>query len=286
MDAEHADHAVQVAATSTGSALSEASYLDARFLAAQAEYEDMLRWAQISPSSQVLDAGSGSGAFLPLLCELTGAGGALTALDLAPENIAACQDLLSKLQPSCATATAVGSVLRLPFADQSFDFAWCANTSQYLADAELTTALAECQWVTKSGGRVALKEADVTCLQFAHIDPPVMWRSLVNASQTNVQVAGVLRAPQLPRWFHQGGFAHVRAKSFLIERRAPLRAVERIALGELTEFFVKSALATELPESDLAHWRRFLAALNDGSLFEGEGFFLREGAAVVVGDVL
>ena len=62
-----------LATTSTGHALSESTYLDARFLAAQPEYEAMLRCAGIQPSWHVLDAGAGNGSYLPLLCELVGA---------------------------------------------------------------------------------------------------------------------------------------------------------------------------------------------------------------------
>src|SRR5690242_13398259 len=68
--------------TSTGHALSGNAYLDARFLAAQAEYESMLRWVGLQPSWKVLDAGAGNGGYLSLLCELVGNLGHITALDL------------------------------------------------------------------------------------------------------------------------------------------------------------------------------------------------------------
>ena len=63
----------KMSTTSTGHTLSESSYLDARFLAAQPEYKDMLRWVGVEKSWHVLDAGSGGGVYLPLLCELVGA---------------------------------------------------------------------------------------------------------------------------------------------------------------------------------------------------------------------
>jgi ubiquinone/menaquinone biosynthesis C-methylase UbiE len=277
------ESSTNVATTSTGSSLSEANYLDARFLAAQAEYEAMLRWAEVEKSWHVLDAGSGSGTYLPLLCELVGETGSIAALDLAPENVRACQDRLNKLNK---VETKVGSVSQVPFGDAQFDAVWCANTSQYLSDEELTTTLSEFKRVTRRGGLVVVKEADVTCLQFAHIDPAVMWRYLDCASRNNSQVAGVMRTINLPAWFRKAGLVNVRSKTFIIERSAPLKPIEKIALGDLTEFFAKSALISDLPEYDLSQWRLFLNMLTEANLLESSDFFFREAAVVVAGEVI
>jgi arsenite methyltransferase len=280
------EFSTDIAATSTGSSLAEASYLDARFLAAQPEYEQMMRWADIEHSSHVLDAGSGSGAYLSLLCELVGETGSITALDLAPENILAYQERLKKRQSTCRVETKVGSILQVPFGDDIFDAVWCANTSQYLSDKELTTTLAEFKRVTRRGGHVIVKEADVTCLQLAHIEPDVIWRFLDSASRSNPQIAGVVRTIQLPAWFRKAGFVNVRWKTFLIERSAPLKPVEKIALGDLTEFFAKSALQSDLPEYDLSQWRQFLTELTEANLLDNADFFIREAAIVVAGEVV
>jgi arsenite methyltransferase len=280
------EFSTDIAATSTGSSLAEAKYLDARFLAAQPEYEHMLRWAEIEQSSHVLDAGSGSGAYLPLLCELVGTAGSITALDLAPENILAYQERLNKLQSTCGVETKVGSILQVPFGDDVFDVVWCANTSQYLSDEELATTLAEFKRVTRPGGHVIVKEADVTCLQLAHIEPAVMWRYLDSASQSNPQIAGVVRTIQLPAWFRKAGFVNVRWKTFLIERSAPLKPVEKFALGDLIEFSAKSALNADLPEHDHLQWRQLLKELTEANLVDTADFFIREAAVVVAGEVV
>lgn len=275
-----------VSATSTGHALGESTYLDARFLAAQPEYEQMLRWAGIKEGWQVLDAGSGSGSYLPLLCELVGADGSVTALDLAPENIQACEKRLTDLEPACRTEVRVGSILQLPFDDGTFDAVWCANTSQYLTDEELATALAELKRVTKSGGLVAVKEADVTCFQLAHIDPAVMWRYFTAARESDQQLAGVIRAIELPHRLRQeAGLANVRAQTTIIERFGPLKSVEKMALRDLLEFTAKTALNTNLPESDMPVWQRFLQMLQDGHMLDESDFFVREGAITAAGEV-
>jgi arsenite methyltransferase len=49
----------------------------------------MIRSVGIKPGWRVLDAGCGGGSFLPLLAELVGKDGNVSALDPAPENIEA-----------------------------------------------------------------------------------------------------------------------------------------------------------------------------------------------------
>jgi len=52
---------VESLSTSSGSQLSEGSYLDEHFAACQAEYESMLRSVGLEQGWHVLDAGCGSG---------------------------------------------------------------------------------------------------------------------------------------------------------------------------------------------------------------------------------
>ncbi|QLQ04643.1 MAG: hypothetical protein HZY76_00075 [Anaerolineae bacterium] len=73
--------------TSTGHAPA-AAWLDAHYLAGQPEYEAVLRSAGFQAGWRVLDAGCGGGSYLPLLGDLLGPDGRLSAVDLAPENVA------------------------------------------------------------------------------------------------------------------------------------------------------------------------------------------------------
>ena len=81
------NQAVNTHDSSTGQSLTTSAWLDTHFLAMQPEYETMLRWVGIQPGWHVLDAACGNGSFLPLLSELVGATGKVSAIDLAPENV-------------------------------------------------------------------------------------------------------------------------------------------------------------------------------------------------------
>jgi 2-polyprenyl-3-methyl-5-hydroxy-6-metoxy-1,4-benzoquinol methylase len=73
---QHVTASVAATTTSTGHAQSSADWLDLHFEDCRPEYEAMLRSVGIAPGWRVLDAGCGGGAFLPLLAELVGPGGA------------------------------------------------------------------------------------------------------------------------------------------------------------------------------------------------------------------
>ena len=128
----------QAHAASTGQALTEADYLDTHYAACRPEYEAMVRSVGIAPGWRVLDAGCGGGAFLPLLAELVGAAGRLTALDLAPDNVDIVRGRVAGWGLPCPLEARAGGVTTLPFADDTFDALWCANVLMYLNDADLS----------------------------------------------------------------------------------------------------------------------------------------------------
>jgi arsenite methyltransferase len=74
-------------ATSTGHAMSSASWIDAHYVACQCEYEAMISSVGLKSGWHVLDAGCGSGGFLPIMAELIGPNGKISAIDVAPEHV-------------------------------------------------------------------------------------------------------------------------------------------------------------------------------------------------------
>jgi arsenite methyltransferase len=273
------------AVTSTGHAQSGTGWLDAHFTACQPEYEAMLRSVGLQSGWQVLDAGCGSGSFLPLMSELVGATGRVTALDLAPENIAAVDHRLVGWRLVCPVETWVGSLAALPFPDDAFDALWCAAVSQYLTDDELMAALAEFRRVVRPGGLVAIKEFNGAVLHFGPTDPHRWWHFAEAAEPVSAQAHGVMRATSLRRWLERAGLVDVSQRTTLAERHAPLRPVERAYIGDFLRYFASVAPQLPLSEDDQAFWRDQLQPDAAASLISQHNFCWCEGHIVALGRV-
>jgi arsenite methyltransferase len=209
--------------TSTGHRASDAPWLDHHFESARAEYEEALRFVGIEPGWTVLDAGCGSGGFIPLIGEQVGLTGRVAALDLAPENVAQAERLVRERRCAAPVDLRVGSVLELPFADAAFDCVWCANVAVFLTTAEFARVMSEFRRVTRPGGIIAVKDLDVTILQFLPLDPAILAR-LAAARRAKAAESGVLGAwcgPLLGPFFRQAGLKDIVRSSWLVERWSP-----------------------------------------------------------------
>ena len=271
--------------TSTGTDLSESSYLDAHFEAMGPEYETMIHSVGIQSGWRVLDAGCGSGSFLPLLAELVGSSGHISALDLAPENIEVVENLVNSGRIDCSVAVKVGEVTSLPFEDDSFDAVWCAAVTQYLTDAELQKMLAEFRRVVRPGGIVATKDFDLTVQQFIPIDPVAVWTLYKTLQPINTQIRGTFRVLELPIWFKQASLIDIQYRTIICERRAPFSPAEQEYLADILRFHASMAEGIGLPKQVLLTWRNLADPDSPDHIIKNSDFHFREGHLVTVGRV-
>lgn len=273
-------------ASSTGQANTGAAWLDAHFEANRAEYEMQVRAVGIQPGWRILDAGCGSGSFLPWLADLVGSTGHIAALDLAPDNIAVVEARLADWRLATPVETQVGSVLDLPYPDASFDAVWCANTSQYLTDVELEQALAEMRRVVRPGGLVAMKDTDMEVSRILPAPPALLWHlTEMIARNADAQMHGVLRAPALATWLRKAGFTSIWRRTTLIERTAPVPVISRDQMQSFLGFLVRQAADLNLPADDAAFWAQLSDPANLDRLLDDPDIYLCEGNVLVVGRV-
>ena len=108
----------------------------------------MAQRLEIEPGSTVLDVGTGTGAFLPVLLDRIGRGGRLVALDIAEEmlRIARAKGFGDNVDYLQADVTAS------PLANQVFDTVVCYSTFPHFQDKP--RALDQANRVLKQGGRL------------------------------------------------------------------------------------------------------------------------------------
>jgi len=213
--------------SSTGLAFTDAVIVDAHFRACQATYVDLVRAAGIQAGWRVLDAGCGSGSFLPWLAELVGPSGDIAAIDLAAEHVDLATSRVAGAGLPCPVRIETGTILDLPYPTGSFDAAWCANTVQYLDDDELDRALAELCRVVRPGGVVAVKELDASLVGVRPGDPLLFADFFRRAAATPGYARQLLRARELYRWFDWAGLTEVRQRTVLSEHFAPFTPAEQ-----------------------------------------------------------
>jgi ubiquinone/menaquinone biosynthesis C-methylase UbiE len=264
---------------SIGHTMASADWLDLHFAACHPEYEAMVRAAGFQRGWRILDAGCGSGSFLPSLAEIVGPSGRLSALDLAEENIEAVDAQLAAHPLACPVQTRVGSVTALPYLDDYFDGVWCAAVLMYLPDNALLTTLAELRRVVRPGGLVAVKDFDNSTLRMTTRNPYL----LSHLAEVGPMFHGARRGPDLRTWLRRAGLEDVRLNSTHVEHWAPLTPVKRVFLTNALAAFAEVAAGLDLPKVEQAEWTEISAAPDQ--FLDNPDFFSRESHVLAVGRV-
>ncbi|MEZ4571016.1 MAG: class I SAM-dependent methyltransferase [Thermomicrobiales bacterium] len=273
-------------ATSTGHQFSAGDWLDLHFEINAAEYAKLVAMAGFEPGWHVLDAGSGSGSYLKSLAGEVGVTGKLTALDLAPENVALVEARVASegLEPDVDAVT--GSILDVPFPEDSFDGVWCANVTQYLTDDELCDAIAEFGRVVRPGGIIALKDYS---LQLTTYNPiPSYYAEHFQEAELaggSIGLIGGLRSWRFRAFLTEAGFEKVWQQAFIIEHRAPLKPAVKQYHGDFLSWCAGRALESSLPAEEHAFWRTQLDPTSSDAIVNHEDFYVAEGQMLAVGRV-
>jgi ubiquinone/menaquinone biosynthesis C-methylase UbiE len=266
--------------TSTGLAFTHSSIVDAHFEACRDVYRDQLAAVGIQDGWHVLDAGCGSGDFLPWLCELVGPAGRVSAIDIASENAAIARERAHALR-QCAVDVRQGSVLRLPYPVGSFDAVWCSNTVQYLSDHDLAAALAELRRVVRPGGVVAIKELDAHFMHARPGDPYLFTDFFRAAGDIPGYARQLLRSRDLYRDLKRAGLTAVRQRTLLVEHYAPLTAAAWSFYGPMCARLAQEAVRLGLS----SEWELFADPEGEDHPLRDPDGHIAEGCVLAVGVV-
>jgi ubiquinone/menaquinone biosynthesis C-methylase UbiE len=127
--------------------------------------------AGIQPGTRILDAGCGLGGACRMLADEFGCD--VTGIDITEDYIRTATRLSTLTGLQHSTRFVHGSVLSLPFNDNSFDVVWTQHVQMNIADKK--TFYAEIKRVLINGGRLVYY--DILSNDHAPIQFPVPWAS-------------------------------------------------------------------------------------------------------------
>lgn len=209
-----------------------------------AEIRRMIADLPLRPGDCILDLACGDGLYTRLLAERAGPAGRVVGVDIAPAYLERAwaavygSPLMDRIEFRQADAA------RLPFADESFDLAWCAQSMFSLPDPQ--AAMSELRRVVRRGGIVAVFEND-TLHQLV-----LPWPAELELAVRKAQLAALAEGAAEPAKFFIGRnmraiFAEVGLKKFRLVpytsvRQAPLSPDELLFLeGYLGDLRARAA---------------------------------------------
>ncbi len=211
----------------------------------------MVGAAGFKPGGRLLDLGSGTGTFAPLLRRALGPAGSMVAFDLDAANVRQVR------RHDPATGAVVGSALHLPFRDGSFDAVWSANLTQYFGDADLEVLLGEAARVARPGALVAVKDVDMSAFRFfpgsAFLGPHLAEACAVTPPVSSESV-GSVRGRALRGFLQRAGLRDTSQRTFAIEYQGPLEGPALRFWSAWLPYLAGLAAEKGVPEGDLATW--------------------------------
>lgn len=237
--------------SASGTVLSAGGWLDDHFEACREAYAAMVAAAGFERGWRVLDLGSGTGIFTPLLREAVGPEGEVVAVDLDEENVR-----FGATRDGFAPAVA-GSALALPFRDATFDAVWSANLTQYFDDDGLTVLLAEAVRVARPGALVAVKDVDMSALRIAPGSPflgPHLAEACVTVPPVTAESVGSIRGRALRGWLHRAGLEATSQRTFPIDYAGPLEGAALRLWSAWLPYLAALAEEKGVPSEDLDAW--------------------------------
>jgi len=176
----------------------------------------------LKPGMRVLDAGCGTGEALGWLAAEVAPGGAVVGMDLATSHVRAARGMASEDTALVLQA----NLLEAPLLPASFDLAWSVNVINHLRSP--SAGIDALGSLLRPGGRVALGQSSLLPDMYFAWDSRL--ERLVNEAvrqyyrdryQLDERDLTAVRA--IVGLLRKAGLPDVRARTFMIERIAPLR---------------------------------------------------------------
>ncbi len=193
------------------------------------ELLDLLGSLPLTPKMKVLDLACGDGFYTRRLAARLGVGGSVTGVDLDPGYLFAATREAARHTGRATIDFVAASFDRLPFADGTFDFVWCAQSLYSLP--EPVVVLRHVARVLRPGGVVAVLENDtlhqVSLPWPVGLELPLRAAELRAFTEESRHPSKFYVGRRLLAVFAAAGFEPLTMATHAIDRQAPLGEAEQ-----------------------------------------------------------
>jgi ubiquinone/menaquinone biosynthesis C-methylase UbiE len=199
-----------------------------------AELRAMVSTLPIDEGQTILDMACGDGVYSPWLAERVGPAGRVVAVDVSSPYLDIARKEAARSTLARIIEFSIAPIEALPFADDTFDLCWCAQSLYSLPDP--IDALRRLLRVTKPGGVVAVLEGDT--LHHVILPWPVGVEISVRAAELRAlqeesdKPGKFYVGRRLRRVFRQAGLEEIETRTFATDRHGPLAPNERTYFHE------------------------------------------------------
>jgi arsenite methyltransferase len=277
----------RVAATTIASAEDErssnAAHLSNHYAIAKDQYDNAIRSVEFEPGSRVLDAGCGGGDFLHPIASRIGTHGRISAIDISKQNVDHLNERLKRNPLPTSVDVRVGSVVDIPFEDDTFHYVWCANVAQYLTEEDFPLCISEFRRVLRQGGQIAIKDIDVMQTTLRPLDAEFVMRLHAARKERGIESGrlGPWCGSSIADRLKQNRVQVTQRRKFVVEHRHPLTMNARHYLYQLLRYYSSIAAHYDVPSEDRNAWE--ILAAQPEQLLGLPTFCFRETFHLVVG---
>lgn len=208
----------------------------------------------LPPGSRGIDVGCGIGQHALWLAEAAGEGSRVVGIDLSAETLEAAREVVAQSPLGDRVELERHNLLEIDHPDDTFDWAWCADTLWPMDGMEPIEGLAELARVVRPGGQVGLAFWSSQQLLSGH---PAFEARLQEMHVRRARyLGGIEQRLHFMRalgWMQEVGLIDAEARTFVANVTGPLRGLEREALGFWFDMFW-SDLKGELSSADWTYY--------------------------------
>jgi ubiquinone/menaquinone biosynthesis C-methylase UbiE len=227
------------------------------------ELQAIVNELPLSSGMRVLDLACGDGFYTRRIAERLGPEGFITGVDNNLAYLSEAGDEAARQSGRAKIDFVAASFDRLPFADDTFDFVWCAQSLYTLPDP--VVAIGHMARVLRQGGLVAVLENDTLHQVFlpwpVHLELPLRAAELRSFLEGSGNSSKYYVGRRLPALLAAAGLEPLGIATHAFDRHAPLGKAER----ELLQSYLEEVVERVVPHLDAALLQELRQLVDPGS---------------------